>query len=62
MTVVPWWVQEWVLARPDVTQAREAINQNPAGALAPVPIMGLPKLLEQLGRQGSQEVYLALHP
>ena len=43
-------------ARPDVVQAKEAIHQNPAGALAPVPLMGLPQLLERLGRQGSQEV------
>ena len=43
-------------ARPDVVQAKEAIHQNPAGALAPVPLMGLPHLLERLGRQGSQEV------
>ena len=49
-------LQEWVAARPDVSQAREAINQNPAGALAPVPLMGLPRLLEHLGRQSSQEV------
>ena len=51
-------MQEWVAARPDVSQAREAINQNPAGALAPVPLMGLPRLLENLGRQSSQEVML----
>lgn len=43
-------------ARPDVFQAKEAIHQNPAGALAPVPLMGLPLLLENLGRQNSQEV------
>ncbi len=49
-------VQEWMSARPDVVQAKEAIHQNPAGALAPVPLMGLPQLLERLGRQGSQEV------
>ena len=30
---------DWLLARPDVTAAREAIHQNPAGALAPVPAM-----------------------
>lgn len=28
---------EWLLARPDVVAAREALHQNPAGALAPVP-------------------------
>ena len=49
-------LQEWMSARPDVVQAKEAIHQNPAGALAPVPLMGLPQLLERLGRQGSQEV------
>ncbi len=49
-------LQEWMSARPDVFQAKEAIHQNPAGALAPVPLMGLPQLLERLGRQGSQEV------
>ena len=43
-------------ARPDVFQAKEAIHQNPAGALAPVPLMGLPLLLENMGRQNSQEV------
>ena len=50
------FLQEWMSARPDVVQAKEAIHQNPAGALAPVPLMGLPQLLERLGRQGSQEV------
>lgn len=49
-------VQEWMSARPDVYQAKEAIHQNPAGALAPVPLMGLPLLLESLGRKNSQEV------
>ena len=44
-------------ARPDVFQAKEAIHQNPAGALAPVPLMGLPLLLENLGRKNSQEVH-----
>ena len=44
-------------ARPDVFQAKEAIHQNPAGALAPVPLMGLPLLLESFGRQNSQEVH-----
>lgn len=48
--------KEWMSARPDVFQAKEAIHQNPAGALAPVPLMGLPLLLERMGRQGSQEV------
>ena len=49
-------------ARPDVFQAKEAIHQNPAGALAPVPLMGLPLLLENIGRQNSQEVLrLILH-
>lgn len=43
-------------ARPDVFQAKEAIHQNPAGALAPVPLMGLPLLLENMTRQNSQEV------
>lgn len=28
---------EWLAARPDVVQAREALHLNPAGALAPVP-------------------------
>lgn len=28
---------EWLAARPDVQAAREAIHQNPAGALAPLP-------------------------
>lgn len=50
-----------MLARPDVFQAKEAIHQNPAGALAPVPLMGLPQLLERLGRQGSQEVAILPH-
>lgn len=49
-------VQEWMSARPDVFQAKEAIHQNPAGALAPVPLMGLPLLLENMSRQNSQEV------
>lgn len=49
-------LQEWMSARPDVFQAKEAIHQNPAGALAPVPLMGLPLLLESFGRQNSQEV------
>ncbi|KAL3150044.1 hypothetical protein ABBQ38_013395 [Trebouxia sp. C0009 RCD-2024] len=47
---------EWMSARPDVYQAKEAIHQNPAGALAPVPLMGLPHLLENLGRKNSQEL------
>lgn len=50
-------LQEWMSARPDVFQAKEAIHQNPAGALAPVPLMGLPLLLENIGRQNSQEVH-----
>jgi hypothetical protein len=29
--------EDWLAARPDVVQAREALHQNPAGALAPVP-------------------------
>lgn len=29
--------EEWMMTRPDVIAAREAIHQNPAGALAPVP-------------------------
>jgi hypothetical protein len=28
---------EWLTARPDIVAAREALHQNPAGALAPVP-------------------------
>jgi len=29
--------EEWLLTRTDISAAREAIHQNPAGALAPVP-------------------------
>jgi protein-tyrosine phosphatase len=29
--------EEWLSARPDIAAARDAIHQNPAGALAPVP-------------------------
>ena len=32
----------WVAARPDILAAREALHQNPAGALAPVPHVPLP--------------------
>lgn len=35
---------EWMEARPDVCQARTGIHQNPAGALAPVAVAGLPRL------------------
>ncbi len=28
---------EWLTARPDIVAAREALHQNPAGALAPIP-------------------------
>lgn len=31
--------EEWLAARPDIISAREAIHQNPAGALAPVPMV-----------------------
>ncbi len=37
-------------------QAREAIHQNPAGALAPVPMAHLPHLWLALDRQTSREV------
>ena len=39
-----------------VRQAREAIHQNPAGALAPVPMAHLPHLWLALDRQQSREV------
>lgn len=41
-------------------QAREAIHQNPAGALAPVPMAHLPHLWLALDRQQSREVLVSL--
>ncbi|KAK9808828.1 hypothetical protein WJX72_004439 [[Myrmecia] bisecta] len=48
--------REWMAARPDVGQARDAINQNPAGALAPVPVGALPQLWGMAERTNSREL------
>ncbi|KAK9839780.1 hypothetical protein WJX81_000925 [Elliptochloris bilobata] len=48
--------RQWVASRPDIISAREAIHQNPAGALAPVPMAHLPHLWLALDRQQSREV------
>ena len=51
-------LQDWINARPDVLSARNAIYQNPAGALAPVPLYSLPPAALLAEHQGSQEVSL----
>ena len=52
---------EWMEARPDVCQARSGIHQNPAGALAPVAVAGLPHLWLGAERTSSQAVMLFIH-
>ena len=51
--------QNWMAARPDVQSARDVISQNPAGALAPVPMAHLPYLWLAIDRQSSFEVHTA---
>ena len=48
--------QEWMAARPEILAARDALHQNPAGALAPVPPAHIPPLWLSTERHSSREV------
>ena len=48
--------QEWMAARPEILAARDALHQNPAGALAPVPPAHIPHLWLSAERHNSREV------
>lgn len=47
---------DWLASRPDIGQALDAIQQNPGGALAPVPASRLPTLWVALTRSKSKQV------
>lgn len=48
--------EEWMAARPEVLAARDALHQNPAGALAPVPPAHAYLLWPAAERVNSREV------
>lgn len=50
--------QEWMAARPEILQARDAARQNPAGALAPLPTLQAPNLWLSPERHNSREASL----
>lgn len=48
--------EEWTAARPEILAARDALHQNPAGALAPVPPAKMPHMWLSTERHNSSEV------
>lgn len=47
--------EEWMAARPEILAARDALHQNPAGALAPAPPAKLPHMWLTNERHNSSE-------
>lgn len=48
--------EEWMSARPEILAARDALHQNPAGALAPVSQAKMPHMWLSTERHNSREV------
>lgn len=49
--------EEWMAGRPEIIAARDALHQNPAGALAPVPPANMPHMWLTTERHNSSEVW-----
>ena len=57
--------EEWTAGRPEILAARDALHQNPAGALAPLPPATTPHMWLSVERHNSREVrqdYIAPAP
>ena len=52
--------EEWMAGRPEILAARDALHQNPAGALAPLPPAKMPHMWLSTERHNSSEVRLTL--